>query len=92
MTGELHEVSLAIGALQADVKNLMETQRSTGVKIDEIHASVPALVSRVDGLEPTVRRLDRRSAFDRGVAAAVGVVLGSLGSAIIQFFLPPPSN
>ena len=86
MSGELHEISAAIGELRGEV-------RAANAQRAEINRKLDAVVRKLDGLSPMVARLDRIEPMvdehERvnqravGFHAALGIGGGVAGSGLV---------
>jgi len=86
MSGELHEISAAIGELRGEV-------RAANAQRAEINRKLDSVVQKLDGLSPMVARLDRIEPMvdehERvnqravGFHAALGIGGGVAGSGLV---------
>lgn len=82
MSGELHEMSAAIGRLQASIEEERGQRRDLWEKLDEINGKLtclPPLVEKVRKIEPTVAGLARVRERQIGAAAAVAALISAFG-------------
>ena len=81
MAGELHEVSLAIGRLEAAVGGLREDHREVRAAVEQVDnrlASIEALKTTVGRIEPLV---DKHEASAQQAAGRAGLIGAGAGGA-----------
>jgi hypothetical protein len=79
MSGELHEISQAIGKLQAQGSRNAEGLRDVWNKLDEIGKAVARIAARDEGRadhEGRIRRLEDTGNRRAGAVALVGAFVG----------------
>lgn len=84
MTGALHEVSAAIGRLEAANEEALRQRERLWLELHAINAKLqclPLLAERVKRMEPQVEAFARLRQRSLGAAAVVGVAAGALGAA-----------
>lgn len=92
MSGELHEVSEAIGELRTEVRIANEQRRETNRRLSDVAKQLEGLVSltqRVNRIEPLVNEHEAAAQRSRGIHTAIsttgGVVGGVAGSGVIGY-------
>ena len=86
MSGDLHEVSLAIGRLQATVDGVKNGQEVLYAKLDDVHGRVMAaekVHEVVRRIAPLVDQHEAAAQRSRGVHAALSVGGGVAGSGVV---------
>lgn len=78
MTGELNEISQAIGQLQAQMGLMLPMVQEINEKV----AMVPDLKDRVDKLEPAVSKNTKFRWGTLGIVALITVLFNALGGPI----------
>lgn len=92
MTGEIHEISAALGQLRAEAQQASASRRVLHEKLDGIAKSVGDIAKlvevqkhRIDKVEPVVENLERMRNRGLGVLACITVVSGGVGAAVSQY-------
>lgn len=89
MSGQLHEISAAIGSLQAQVH---EHQRQsdlifTGLKeLRDLLAPVAVMKSTLEEIEPLVRALETDRNERNGRVGLISATVGILGAGVVEGF------
>lgn len=86
MSGELHEVSEAIGELRAEVRKANEQRAETNRRLADVAKQLEGLVSlteRVNRIEPLVDQHEAAAQRGKGVTAAIGALGGTGGAGVV---------
>ena len=86
MTGDLHEISAAIGGLRSITEEHSRQTERIFVKLDELAgflSPLPALIDRMNKIEPLVNSLEADR--QRGKGILVGIALACGGAAATAF-------
>ena len=86
MAGEMHELSLAIGELRADVRTLTSAVHDVRDTLTEIRPAVARLEERIDAVEPHVDdyriQRERRIGEDRTRSRYLKLLWAAIGASI----------
>lgn len=88
MAAELNDISVAIGALQANHQQVAQQQdRILGAlrELKDTLALVPLTAARLDRVEPLVDEHERLRQNGRGVIAGFSLVAGGMGAGVVEF-------
>lgn len=87
MSGELHQISAAIGGLQAQVQEHGQQLGMIAKKLNEIAKSiaiVPTLVNTVEEIEPIVRALETDRVERNARILKLSGGTGTLGALLVE--------
>ena len=83
MSGELHDISEAIGRLRSDVAHLHQCVHDVGVRMDDRCGRIESKVDKLGG-DVTADKADLASFKARwtGIASVVGLIAGYIGTLV----------
>lgn len=87
MSGQLHEISQAIGRLEAAAEEHQRQNLTLFRKLDELHnqvADLAPVVETVKAIKPEVEDWTRTKNKALGVLAVLSAVMGAAGSWIVE--------
>lgn len=88
MAGELHEVSLAIGRLEAAVGGLRDDHRDVRAAVEQVDqrlANIESIKKTVDRIEPLVDQHEAATQRAAGRAGLIGAGAGGIIALVTEF-------